>query len=168
MLIDDIGRDDLISALGTNWQCISDRVMGGVSEATLRHEVHAGKHCLHLTGDVQLENNGGFVQMALELDPGGGYLDARTFTGVGLTVSGNNERYAVHLRTADAVRPWQSYRAPFEASGEWHVVRLPFTRFVPHRLEAPLDLSRLRRLGVVAIGRAFHADLRLAAIELYR
>jgi hypothetical protein len=35
-------------------------------------------------------------------------------------------------------------------------------------LTAPLDISRLRRLGLVAIGRAFAADLAVARLSLYR
>ena len=168
MLIDDISRDDFVSALGTSWRPVSDRVMGGVSRAVLRFEEHAGRRCLHLSGDVRLENQGGFVKMALDLDPSGHYLDARPFAGLRLVVHGAGERYSVHLRTADTSRPWQSYRAQFEALPEWREVRLPFTAFAPHRIKAPIDLSCLRRVGVVAIGRAFYADLRLAGMGFYR
>ena len=168
MLIDALNRDDLVSALGTSWQGISDRVMGGVSQATLQVDEHAGKRCLRLRGDVRLENNGGFVQMAVDLDPAGGLLDASTFTGVRLTVYGNGEDYSLHLRSGDMHRPWQSYRAHFHALPEWRELRLPFEQFVAHRIETALDLSRLRRIGLVAIGRPFSADLRVAEIAFYR
>ena len=168
MLIDDMQRPGGDSALGTRWEAITDRVMGGVSEATLEHETHDGRACLHLCGRVRLDNDGGFMQMALDLVPGGGELDASAWTGVALEVQGNGERYGVHLRTGDVTRPWQSYRAGFVAGPEWNEVRLPFRDFTPHRLDAPLDLTRLRRLGLVAIGRAFTADLRLARIGLFR
>lgn len=167
MLIDDFQRDDRVSALGTAWRGVSDRVMGGVSKETLRLEEHAGRRCLRLSGKVRLENNGGFIQMALDLDPRGACVDASTFTGLHLLVNGNGERYSVHLRTADVIRPWQSYRAHFEAPPVWREVRLPFAGFRPHRIEAPLDLTRLRRIGIVAIGRAFFAHLRLAGIAFY-
>ncbi len=167
MLIDDFSRDGLVSALGTAWRGTSDRVMGGISRETLRLEEHAGRRCLRLSGDVRLENNGGFLQMGLDLDPGGGTIDASTYAGVRLVVAGNGELYSVHLRTADVVRPWQSYRSEFEAPPEWREIRLPFAEFAAHRLEARLDLTRLRRIGLVAIGRAFSADLRLAEIALY-
>lgn len=167
MLIDDLRRGNLVSALGTTWRGVSDRVMGGVSQQTLRVEEQGGRRCLRLSGDVRLENNGGFIQMALDLDPGGAYLDASSFTGLRLLVYGNGERYSVHLRTADIVRPWQSYRAHFEALPEWREVRLPFADFRPHRLEAPIDLTRLRRIGLVAIGRAFFADLCLGEIAFF-
>ncbi len=167
MLIDDFHRDDLVSALGTSWRGVSDRVMGGISEESLRLDVHEGRRCLRLSGEVRLENNGGFIQMALDLVPGGAYMDATPLTGIRLLTYGNCERYSVHLRTADIARPWQSYRAHFEALPEWREIRLPFSEFKPHRLEAPLDLTRLRRIGVVAIGRAFYADICLGEIAFY-
>jgi hypothetical protein len=46
-------------------------------------------------------------------------------------------------------------------------VRLPFAELQPHRIEKPLDLSRLRRLGLVAIGREMQADLCLARVTFY-
>ncbi|MDX1594986.1 MAG: CIA30 family protein [Gammaproteobacteria bacterium] len=168
MLIDDMQRPDGLSTLGTRWEAITDRVMGGLSEAVLAREAHDGRASLRLTGRVRLDNDGGFVQMALDLDPEGGELDASARSGVALVVQGNGERYGVHLRTADVTRPWQSYRAGFVAGPDWTEVRLPFRDFTPHRLDAPLDPTRLRRLGLVAIGRPFRADLRLARIGFYR
>ena len=164
MVIDDGSREDLVSALGTRWRAVDDRVMGGVSEARLRREMVDGRRCLHLSSEVRLDNSGGFVQMALDLSANGRTIDASGFASVRLVVRGNRERYAVHLRTADVTRPWQSYRAHFDAGLQWREVRLPFADFAAHRVGAPLDLTRLRRLGIVAIGRAFHADVAVAEI----
>lgn len=167
MLIDDFSRAGLESALGTRWRGVSDRVMGGISVAKLRHDEIDGHPCLHLSGDVRLENDGGFLQASLDLAEGAGSLDASAFEGLSLLVRGNGEEYGLHLRTPDNRRPWQSYRAAFRADPAWQDIELPFADFVPHRLEVPLDRSRLRRLGLVAIGRAFHADLAVARIALY-
>ena len=167
MLIDDMQHPGHVSRLGTRWESVTDRVMGGLSDAALARETYQGRSCLHLRGDVRLDNNGGFVQMALDLAPLGGELDASSWTGVELVVQGNGERYGVHLRTGDLTRPWQSYRAGLVAGPAWQAVRLPFVDFVPHRTEAPLALQRLRRLGLVAIGKAFEADLRLACLSFY-
>jgi hypothetical protein len=145
-----------------DWRPFSDRVMGGISEAVVAPAMIDGRACLRLTGDVRLENNGGFIQMARELAPAGETFDASGFAAVALTVRGNGETYGCHLRTPDATRPWQSYRASFRAGPEWGEVILAFAEFVPHRLDAPLDVRRLRRIGLVAIGRAFAADLALA------
>jgi len=166
MVIDDASSDDLQSALGTTWRGVSDRVMGGLSRATLSRDRVDGRRCLRLSGPVRLDNNGGFIQASLELAPAGGSLDLSPFSAIHLLVRGNDERYSVHLRTADVYRPWQSYRAQFDASEHWHEVVLPLSAFEPHRIEVPLDLTRVRRLGVVAIGRAFDADLALARIEV--
>lgn len=168
MLIDDMQHPGHVSRLGTRWESVTDRVMGGLSDARLERETHDGRTCLHLHGTVRLDNNGGFVQMALDLEPCGGVLDARPWTGLELTVQGNGESYGVHLRTSDVTRPWQSYRAGFMVGPHWAKVRLPFRDFAPHRLDAALDPSRLRRVGLVAIGRPFLADLRLARIGFYR
>jgi len=126
----------------------------------------AGRTALRMTGEVRLENDGGFVQIALDLAPDGGPVDVSSHWGIALEVRGNDETYGVHLRTADVERPWQSYRARFIAPSHWTTVTLPFDAFAPHRIAAPLDLKRLRRIGIVAIGRAFHADLALASIRI--
>ena len=168
MLIDDFAASDLASRLGTRWRGVSDRVMGGISEAGVARDLVDGRACLRLTGDVRLENDGGFIQAALDLAPDGGSFDASDFLGLRLLVRGNGERYSLHLRTPDNLRPWQSYRAQFTAGPAWETVELPFASFVAYRLDAPLDVSRLRRLGLVAIGRAFHADLAVAEIGFYR
>ena len=168
MLIDDFSDPGLVSALGTRWRGVSDQVMGGISEATVGHAVLDERPCLRLTGDVRLENNGGFIQAALDLDPAGGTVDASGFSGVRLVVRGNGEQYSIHLRTPDNTRPWQSYRAHFAAGPDWVTQDLPFSAFVPYRLDTPLDTTRLRRIGLVAIGRAFRADLAVARLAFYR
>jgi hypothetical protein len=166
-LIDDASTDDLTAATGTKWRLVTDQVMGGVSEARVRRQEVAGRPALHLTGDVSTANNGGFVQTTLDLRADGGTVDARAWTGLQLTVYGNGEVYNLHLRTRDVARPWQSYRQSFTTAADWRTVRLPFAGFAPHRIDAPLDLSALKRIGLVAIGREFHADLAVADLRFY-
>jgi hypothetical protein len=167
MLIDNFSRKDLTSQLGTQWRGVSDQVMGGVSEASVAHDTIAGRPCLHLTGPVSLENEGGFVQASLDLAPESNALDASGFTGIRLVVRGNNEKYSVHLRTPDNVRPWQSYRAHFIATAQWESIDLPFSNFERHRLKTKLDTTRLRRIGIVAIGREFFADCAVSELSFY-
>jgi hypothetical protein len=167
-VIDDFTDDGLVSELGTRWRGVSDQVMGGISKAKVSHSVIDGRPSLCMTGDVRLENDGGFIQAALDLAPAGDTIDASGFTGVRIFVRGNGEKYSVHLRTPDNVRPWQSYRAHFTAGSDWETMDLPFETFVPYRLEAPLDTTRLRRIGLVAIGRAFYADLAVSELAFYR
>ena len=95
-------------------------------------------------------------------------LDVHPWTGIVLDVCGNGERYNLHLRTADVVRPWQLPQTSSSATPDWRTIQLPFATFEPHRIDAPLDLARLRRLGVVAIGRAFTADVAIGGLRFYQ
>jgi len=167
-VIDDLSRDPPLASIGTRWQLLTDQVMGGVSVGALSRETVEGRPALRMRGDVSLANNGGFVQMALDLAPDGGNLDASAWLGLEITVIGNNQEYGVHLRTSDLARPWQSYRSSFRATPAWQTIKLPFAGFAPHRTDIPLDLRRLRRLGVIAIGREFSADVAIGGIRLYR
>lgn len=85
-----------------------------------------------------------------------------------LAVHGNNERYNVHLRTRDNRLPWQSYRATFIATAAWETLKLPFTDFTPYRTDNPLNPSRLKRIGIVAIGREFKANVCIGRLGLYQ
>jgi hypothetical protein len=167
LIIDDRASGSLSSNLATRWQLIADTVMGGVSQGTLAPETIDDRPCLHLTGLVSLKNNGGFVQAALDLSPDG-VFDARGLTGIELDVRGNGESYNLHLRTADTRIVWQSYRASFRAGADWERVQLPFDGFQPYRIDLPIDLAVLRRMGLVAIGREMAADLYVARVAFYR
>ncbi|WP_420131697.1 CIA30 family protein [Rhodopseudomonas sp.] len=149
------------------WRLITDMVMGGVSQGTLHTPVAGELSPVRMHGAVSTENNGGFIQIAMDLQQDGGRFDASDYAGIRLEVSGNGETYGVHLRTTDMVRPQQSYRQSFTAPHHLTVLRLPFVDFVAHRIETPFDPSRLRRIGLVAIGRAFDADLSVARLWLY-
>jgi hypothetical protein len=164
-VIDDLGREAPESTIGTRWQLFTDGVMGGVSTGSMDREAVAGKPAIRLRGNVSLENNGGFVQMAIDLALGGIAVDASAWRGIELDAFGNGEEYGVHLRTADLNRPWQSYRQVFRAEPRWQTFQLEFKSFVPHRTDVPLDTRRLRRIGIVAIGRTFFADVAIGGVR---
>jgi hypothetical protein len=167
LLIDDRRSGDTRSNLATSWRLVTDGVMGGVSSGELRADKVDGRDCLRISGEVRLENNGGFVQAALNLADGGPF-DASAYQGLELDVHGNGEQYNLHLRTDDIWLPWQSYRASFSTGPQWRTVRLPFADFTAYRTDTRLNLTRLERIGIVAIGRAFQADLCVARVALYR
>lgn len=166
-VIDDLSRAEPLTPLGTAWRLFTDRVMGGVSNGTMARDNVAGRVGIRMRGDVSLENNGGFVQVALDLAPQGETVDLSAWEGIEIDVFGNGETYDIRLRTDALAESWQSYRQSFSAPPEWRTARLPFAGFAPHRTEIPLDLARVRRLGVVAIGRAFTADLTIGGVRLY-
>jgi hypothetical protein len=167
-IIDDLNREPPLATIGTSWRMFTDRVMGGVSDGTMSRELVASRQAIRMRGDVSLENNGGFVQISLDLDPDGKPVDVSSWSGLELDVYGNGETYAMHLRTADLRRPWQSYRQSFRADPEWRTVELPFKDFVAHRTDVGLNTRRLKRVGIVAIGRPFVADVSVGGVRLVK
>ena len=166
LIIDDRSSGNLGSTLGPEWRLFTDTVMGGESSGDISLHSHREKDCLRMRGDVSTENNGGFVQIALPLSAEAPF-DASSYAGVELTVAGNNERYNLHLRTAGLWLPWQSYRADFLAQADWRTVRVPFNEFKPYKTTRRFNAGELERIGLVAIGRDFHAEFCLASIRFY-
>lgn len=158
----------LQAATGVVWRCVSDQVMGGVSDGTLTRTTVGGTPALLLRGTVSLENNGGFLQMALDLAPRGQVFDATGFTGIALRVRGNGARYNLHLRSADMGAVWQSWRASFSAPEDWVDLHVPFDAFTPHRTDLPVNPARLTRMGLVGIGAAMEVELALAALSFQK
>jgi len=167
LILDDRNSRSLSATNGARWRAATDTVMGGMSSGDLMPAVIEGRNCLRLTGQVSLANNGGFVQANLDLSESG-LLDAGSYAGIEIEMFGNGESYNLHLRTDDTRIVWQSYRASFQAPSRWQVLRLPFDSFQSHRIDKPLDKSKLRRLGVVAIGREMQADVCIGRLSLYR
>lgn len=167
LILDERSSNALTATNGASWRMISDTVMGGVSSGSIMPTVMEGRACLRLAGEVSLENNGGFVQASLDLSASG-LFDAGDHAGIEIEVFGNGETYNLHLHTDDTRIVWQSYRASFQAQPSWQTLRLPFESFQPHRIGQPLDKHRLRRLGVVAIGRKMQADICIARLSLYK
>lgn len=154
--------------LTPQWEYVADTVMGGVSRGGITSGVVDGRQAVRLQGLVSLDNNGGFIQMAFDLVPGGGAFDASGWSGVELVVRGNGAGYDLRLRTDQLTRPWQSFRTEIIAPPDWTTIQVPFASLEPHRTEAVFDPARLRRIGLLAIGRVFEADLAVAAVRLYR
>lgn len=129
------------------WRVVNDSVMGGVSTSTVNYE----DGNLIFTGNVSLENNGGFasirtlpVQMNLE-----------DYTHVSLRVKGDGNRYSFRLWTSSK---WDgaSYVTNFETKdNEWIEVHLPLKDFYPQfrgyqlRDYPALDPSMIRQLGIL-------------------
>lgn len=152
---------------GATWRGLTDRVMGGVSNAELESTSVAGKNCIRLTGNVTRENNGGFVKMALYFGSNYKELDGSTYKGISLLVYGNNEDYNLHVRTSDCRGHSESYRLTFFAKSEWQRMRIPWDAFTANKVDAPLNSSTLQRIGILGWMREFEADIALAEISLY-
>jgi hypothetical protein len=148
------------------WRCFTDRVMGGRSDANAILTDVQGRRALRLTGQLSLENRGGFVQVALQLGERGALFDATHFRAIRLTVCGRAPATLIHLRSADTIFPWSHYAAAFSLPAGWGEVDVPFAAFEPSGMAKPLDRSALTRLGVVAGKAAGPVDIGIARVEL--
>jgi len=163
-LIDDFTTDR--SALGTSWQGFTDRVMGGRSDIQAGYHAVDGQAVLLMKGQVRLDNNGGFIQVRLPLDPRGRELDASAHTGIRLKARAIKPRpYYLHVRTTDTTRPWVYYRAPLRLSPDWQEITVPWASFEGRGLRRPFDPSQLTSVALVAYGEMFEAHLEVMRLE---
>ncbi|MEM8836731.1 MAG: CIA30 family protein [Pseudomonadota bacterium] len=166
IILDDFSDPKAVAKNGKSWRYVADTVMGGISKGQMEKAVLDGRPALHLTGAVRLESNGGFVQMALDISTTNILRQGEEIVAIELDTLGNNEDYNVHLRTSDLNRPWQSYRQSFVAAPQWTTQTFNISDFAAYRTEAPLDIRKLRSLGIVAIGRKFEADIAISGLRL--
>ena len=151
-----------MTPLEIEWELVTDRVMGGISNGQLEQTLISGRTASRMTGRVSLDNNGGFIQIAADLPH-----PPASATGIALDLIGNAETYNIHLRTSDLTRPWQSYRQAFTAPAEWTLCHFEFGNFKAHRTDKPLRPGNIRRIGIVAIGRVFDADAAVSSVSYY-
>jgi hypothetical protein len=149
----------------TRWRFFTDGVMGGVSSGEVTFRQEENHSFAHLSGEVSTANNGGFIQMRMDLPAGA----AKGALGVRLVVRGNDDRYFIHLRTDGTILPWQYYQSGFDVSREWSEIRLPFDSFQRSGrflAREPKD-ARLTSMAVVAYGRDYTADIEVREIGFY-
>lgn len=144
------------------WRAIDDRVMGGVSRSTLRHDP-AG-HAV-FEGTVPLERHGGFA--SVRSSPG-----ERGLPGAAaclLEVRGDKKQFKLSLLTDDGFDSL-NYQAGFAPAGsDWQTLRLPLADFRAsfrgHEIAdaPPLDPARIRQVGLMIAARQagpFALDIR--------
>lgn len=128
------------------WAAQNDGVMGGVSTGGARIVAET----LHFTGELSLENNGGFAQIYSPTIQS----DLTAFSAVRLRVKGDGRSYQFRLATDDRFRGSRiAYWADFETEkDQWTEVALPLDAFRPshHGRELsgpPLDRSSVREIA---------------------
>lgn len=138
------------------WIVISDQVMGGVSSAALRHDHRHNSTCVCLVGRTSLDNNGGFVQMKLNIEPS--WLRTE-YRGLFIELYGTEHDYNLHVKTNQLNKPWQSFRCTLPVEPQWTRFIVPFEQLRAHRTDAKLQLADIRSVAVVAIGKEFDVDV---------
>src|SRR6056297_572095 len=121
-----------------------------------------------LRGNILLGNNGGFIQIAFDLRSEGSSFDTSAWGGIALDLCGNGETYDIRLRTDALSRPWQSYRTAVMPTEHWQTHVVPFDAVAPHRTDLAFDPRGLRRIGILAIGREFEAEIAVAGVRLHQ
>jgi len=149
----------------TRWRFFADTVMGGVSSGQVQFAKDGDRSFARMTGRVSTDNNGGFIQMQMDLPA----PPPQGTTGVRLVVRGNDQRYFVHLRTRGTVLPWQYYQAGFHVTTNWSEVRLPFAAFASSGalLRDMLAETSLRSVAIVAFGRDHMAEIDVREVGFY-
>ena len=90
-----------------------------------------------------------------------------------LLLSGSklNFIFFASLKNAYCTRQFSSYRTTFWLNkSAWTTIRVPWSSFHghgPETADVAFDVSTLRRLGVVAIGKEMDATLALSSIKFY-
>jgi hypothetical protein len=161
----EIMLEDFETKPEVRWRFFADTVMGGVSSGQVSFVREGDNTHAHMTGKVSTKNNGGFIQIRMNLPK----APPEGSTGVRLIVRGNDQRYFVHLRTAGTMLPWQYYQAGFDVTRDWVEVRLPFSAFSPsgRLLRAAPRAASLKSLGIVAYGRDHEAEIDVREVGFY-
>jgi len=138
----DFTSDASISA----WWALNDTVMGGISSSRMEQ---SGEGKAVFTGNVSLENNGGFASVR------GPQIQQSLgeFEGIAVRVKGDGKRYNCELRTDDLF-DGIIHQAPFETkSGVWQQQKIPFTDFVPtYHGERLSEDKRVKREYIKSVG----------------
>lgn len=127
------------------WIIVNDDVMGGRSSA----RIEATDSGIRFTGDLSLENNGGFSSTRhLLAEPPTG------MDGVRVELKGDGRDYQLRLRQErrfDGV----AWSAPFGTDGEWQTVEIPFSEFEPVfrgrsvPQAGPVDAAAVTQIGIM-------------------
>ena len=148
------------------WYVVNDNVMGGRSKGDF--EQSPGN--LSFTGQTNTRG-GGFSSIRT----GPLQLDLSDHAGIRLRVKGDGRRYT-WLLTTDA--RWRgrpvNYWADFETvKGEWSVVDIPFTEFIPRFRGTELDGPALNPQQITGMGLMIYDnldgpfELQLASVHSY-
>lgn len=105
-----------------NWYILDDGVMGGRSQGNF--QVNDQGHAV-FSGDVSLENNGGFSSVRYRFAP----KDASSFSRVVLKLKGDGKPFQFRIKSSRS--DWHSYIKTFDTSGEWETVEIAFADMYP-------------------------------------
>ena len=114
------------------WLVEDDGVMGGVSQGAFA--LNEAGHAV-FSGDVSLENNGGFSSVQNYFEP----IDVSAYQATHVRLKGDGKTYRLLIEADKDAR--HHYVHEFPTTGEWQTVVIPFAKMVAtwrgDRLELP-------------------------------
>ena len=123
----------------------NDGVMGGLSKGGFKRSEQG---TLLFTGDLSLENNGGFASIRMK----SGELGLSGMSALVVKARGDGRTYWVDLRVTDQMRA-SSYRAYLPTTaGEWQETRIPFADFKLQAFGRELPVKPLNADAVASVG----------------
>ena len=157
--------DNFLNNPSGRWEFITDQVMGGISTGRVDFISEGVDSYARMTGNVSLENNGGFIQFRREVE----IYFGEASEGLKLKVRGNNQQYFVHIRTTGTFLPWLYYQAPISTTREWQLVKVPFSNFARSSgwFAREIPASKIRSIGIVAFGKEHDVKIDVKNIAIY-
>lgn len=160
-------RLDFQDGVGS-WSTVLDGVMGGLSTGRVSQPEPG---ILRFTGELSLENNGGFSQMRTAVDRGA----LTGAEGLVLEVRGDGRKYKFDVRQSTVRMMAGAYQQDFTTkNGEWTKIRLPLSDFTLYsfgrkvRRAPALDASKIESLGItLSDKKAGNFQLEVRSISAY-
>lgn len=127
LMISDFSRDSGLSG----WYVEDDVVMGGRSKGTF--SINNAGHAV-FSGDVSLENGGGFSSVQHYLDP----IDVAQYRAAAIRLKGDGKRYQFIVESDRNARHYYVYE--FQTGKEWQTVEIPLAEMYPAYRGERLDI----------------------------
>ncbi len=106
----------------SQWGVTNDDVMGGVSTSKISH---SEENALIFSGEVSLENNGGFASFRSPIDD----YDFSGYEGFLLKIKGDGKTYNLSFKPTKNFTGY-NYTQKFQTDkNSWQIVKLPFKDF---------------------------------------
>lgn len=106
----------------SNWTVVDDVVMGGRSSGHFQLNADGFGE---FTGDVSLENNGGFSSVRYRMKK----MEINNHQTIVLKLKGDNKNYQFRLRANSS--DYFSYVTTFSTNGEWQEISIPLNSMYP-------------------------------------
>ena len=127
------------------WYTVDDNVMGGVSSSNV--EI-TDTEILSFSGNMSLENNGGFSSARSEWTP----IDLTSADGMLIRVLGDGKMYRLRIYS-ESTGNNIAYNAIFETTPEnWKLVYIPFSSMVPTYFGYIVDVGSLDTSNIRSFG----------------